>query len=84
MSAARATGCQGPREGVSSLGLGPLLAGVASELLRQLFLERALTEAQALGEGLRWSLRIVVVVNLWSATHYFIATRTLRAEEVKG
>ena len=66
------------------LGLGPLFAGFASDQLRQMFLERGLSEAGALGEGLRWSLRIIVAVNLWSAAHYFIATRTLRAEEVKG
>jgi MFS family permease len=66
------------------LGLGPLLAGFASDQLRQMFLERGLTADQALGEGLRWSLRIIVAVNLWSAAHYFIATRTLRAEEVNG
>ena len=66
------------------LGLGPLFAGFASDQLRQMFLERGLSEAEALGEGLRWSLRIIVAVNLWSAAHYFIATRTLRAEEVKG
>ncbi len=66
------------------LGLGPLFAGIASDFLRQMFLERGLTEAQALGEGLRWSLRIIVAVNLWSAAHYFIAARTLREEEVKG
>jgi MFS family permease len=66
------------------LGLGPLFAGVASDNLRQMFLERGLSEAQALGAGLRWSLRIIVAVNLWSAAHYFIAARTLRAEEVKG
>jgi MFS family permease len=66
------------------LGLGPLFAGFASDQLRQLFLARGLGEAQALGQGLRWSLRFIVAVNLWSAAHYFIAARTLRAEEVKG
>ena len=66
------------------LGLGPLFAGFASDHLRQVFLDRGLSEAEALGEGLRWSLRIVVVVNLWSAAHYFIAARTLRAQEVQG
>jgi MFS family permease len=66
------------------LGLGPLFAGIASDQLRELFLERGLSEAEALGEGLRWALRIIVAVNLWSAAHYFIATRTLRAEEVNG
>jgi hypothetical protein len=66
------------------LGLGPLFAGIASDSFRQMFLERGLTQAEALGEGLRWSLRIIVAVNLWSAAHYFIAARTLREEEVKG
>jgi MFS family permease len=66
------------------LGLGPLIAGFSSDQLRQMFLERGLTADEALGEGLRWSLRIIVAVNLWSAAHYFIATRTLRAEEVQG
>jgi MFS family permease len=66
------------------LGLGPLFAGLASDQLRQMFLERGLSEAAALGEGLRWSLRIIVAANLWSAAHYFIATRTLRAQEVQG
>jgi predicted MFS family arabinose efflux permease len=66
------------------LGLGPLFAGFASDGLRQMFLGRGLSEAEALGEGLRWSLRLVVVSNLWSAAHYFIAARTLRAEEVQG
>jgi hypothetical protein len=37
-----------------------------------MFLERGLTEAQALGEGLRWSLRIIVGINLWLRHHYFI------------
>jgi MFS family permease len=66
------------------LGLGPYLAGVGSDHLRQYFLESGMTTADAQGQGLRWSLRLIVVVNLWSAVHYFIATRTLRAEEVKG
>jgi hypothetical protein len=66
------------------LGLGPWAAGFPSDQLRQMFQERGLSEAEALGEGLRWSLRVVVVVNLWSAAHYFIAARTLRAEEVQG
>jgi MFS family permease len=65
------------------LGLGPYLAGIGSDHLRQFFIDSGMSAAQADGEGLRWSLRIIVVVNLWSAVHYFIAARTLRAEEVK-
>jgi MFS family permease len=66
------------------LGFGPLFAGFSSDYLRDLFLEQGMTKPQALGEGLRWALRIIVFVNLWSAVHYFIAARTLRAQEVKG
>jgi predicted MFS family arabinose efflux permease len=65
-------------------GLGPVLAGMGSDHLRQLFVESGMSAAQADGEGLRWSLRIIVLVNLWSAVHYFLAARTLRAEEAKG
>jgi MFS family permease len=65
------------------LGLGPLIAGLTSDLLRQSFMSRGLTEPEALAEGLRWSLRIMVCVNLWSAVHYFIAARTLREQEAK-
>jgi MFS family permease len=63
------------------LGLGPLLAGIASDVLRDRFVGDGMSEPAALAEGLRWSLRIMVVVNLWSAVHYFLAARTLRAEE---
>jgi MFS family permease len=66
------------------LGLGPLIAGITSDVLRKMFVSDGMGEAQALAEGLRWSLRIMVVVNLWSALHYFLAARTLRAEEAKG
>ena len=65
------------------LGLGPLIAGITSDVLRKMFVSDGMSEAQALAEGLRWSLRIMVVVNLWSALHYFLAARTLRAEEAK-
>jgi MFS family permease len=65
------------------LGLGPYLAGIGSDWLRQYLRASGMSEAQALADGLRWSLRLIVVVNLWSAVHYFLATRTLRADEAK-
>lgn len=34
------------------------------------------SEPQALAEGLRWSIRITVLINLWSALHYWQAGRT--------
>lgn len=66
------------------LGLGPYLAGIGSDQLRRFFVASGMSEAQALGDGLRWSLRLIVVVNLWSALHYFLAARTLREEEAKA
>lgn len=62
------------------LGFGPLLAGMLSDGLRGAFIERGVGESAALAEGLRWSLRILVFVNIWSAFHYFRAARTLREE----
>ncbi len=64
------------------LGFGPWLVGILSDFLRASLLESGQSETQALADGLRWSLRIVVIVNLWSAVHYFIAARTLRAQTV--
>lgn len=69
---------------IIGLGLGPLIAGITSDVLRDEFVSRGMGEAQALAEGLRWSLRVMVVVNLWSAAHYFLAARTLRAEAAKA
>ncbi len=31
-------------------------------------------------ESLRWALLVSTVFNLWSAVHYLLAARTLRAE----
>jgi len=62
------------------LGFGPLLVGILSDVLRTSYVDHGIGEAQALADGLRWALRITVLVNLWSALHYFLAARTLREE----
>lgn len=62
------------------LGFGPLLVGTLSDALRTTFVAQGVPEAQALAQGLQWSLRILAVVNLWAAIHYFVAARTLREE----
>lgn len=56
---------------IIGLGLGPLLVGVLSDWLEP-----------ALGvESIRYALLSVVVVgNVWSALHYYLASRTLRAD----
>jgi MFS family permease len=66
------------------LGLGPVLAGVVSDQFNAWFIARGMAETEALGEGLRWSLRTLVIVNLLSALHYLLAARTLRQEGVKA
>jgi MFS family permease len=62
------------------LGLGPLLAGYLSDYLNALFLRQGMAPALAVAEGLRWSLCILSVVNLWSAYHYILAARHFRQD----
>jgi MFS family permease len=60
------------------MGLGPVAVGVASDLFAR---------GAGLGAGsLRWALIAVALVNVWSAVHYLLAARTLRADlaSVKG
>lgn len=53
------------------LGLGPLFAGFLSDMLRGTYGE----------ESIRYSLFFLAVVgNIWSALHYFLASRTLRED----
>ena len=65
------------------LGFGPLFTGIVSDALRGWFVERGAEEAQALADGLRWSLRIMTVVSLCAAYYYFRAARTLREESYR-
>ena len=52
------------------LGLGPLATGLVSDLLRP-----------AYGyESIRYALACMVSVNIWCAAHYYLATRTLKAD----
>ncbi|HKU42806.1 MAG TPA: hypothetical protein VJR89_31825, partial [Polyangiales bacterium] len=62
------------------LGLGPLLTGALSDLIGARFVIAGRAPAAASGEGLRWALAIMTLVNLWSAWHYARAARTLRAD----
>jgi MFS family permease len=58
------------------MGLGPLAVGVASDFLAR---------TAGLGDAsLRWALLLVTLVNLWSAVHYFLGARTLRADIAQG
>jgi len=93
------------------LGLGPMLAGVFSDFLKNFFMTQggnvvamidwdswqapatALRELfatafddyhtdvrRATGDGLRWSLRILILVNIFSVWFYLVGARKVRAE----
>jgi MFS family permease len=62
------------------LGLGPLFSGWLSDTLNHYLLDEGVDAAQAKADGLRWAMRAMVFVNLWSVWHYWRATRTLRQD----
>jgi MFS family permease len=62
------------------LGLGPLMAGLVSDVLKQMFIDNGASAAQATGDGLRWSLRIITLINVFSVWFYVLAARKLREE----
>lgn len=62
------------------LGLGPLLTGVFSDLFAAQLIAQGLNETIASTQGLRSSLCVMTIVNVWSAFHYMRAARTLRED----
>lgn len=52
------------------LGLGPMTTGLLSDFLRPEYGDLSI----------RYALMTVVMVNIWCATHYYMATRTLRED----
>ncbi len=52
------------------LGLGPQAVGIMNDLVFARFGD----------EAVRYSLLVIVVANLWSATHFYLASRTIRAD----
>jgi hypothetical protein len=62
------------------LGLGPMFTGALSDVLKEYFVAQGIVEKIALADGLRWSIRITVLINLWSALHYYLAGKTLRED----
>jgi MFS family permease len=55
------------------MGLGPLMVGVISDKLSK----------RAGVESLAYALVVVGLVNLWSAYHYFLGSRTFRSDVIK-
>jgi MFS family permease len=62
------------------IGLGPMLTGRISDVIRESLLSSGMAEAAARADGLKYALCLMSVVNLWSAVHYFRAARTLRED----
>jgi len=56
------------------MGLGPAFVGWTSDRLQPI----------AGVESLRWALLISTLFNVWSAIHYLLAAKTLRAELAIG
>jgi len=55
---------------IIGMGFGPQTVGIISDFLNAAYGQ----------ESLRYALLIVGFVNLWSATHFYLASRTLRAD----
>jgi MFS family permease len=62
------------------LGLGPTLTGQVSDLMRGRFVAGGMDETLAIAQGLRYALCIMILVNVWSAIHYMIGARSIRAD----
>jgi MFS family permease len=62
------------------LGLGPIFTGALSDLFRTMMVSQGVDSTLAVADGLRWAIRVTIVINLWSALHYFLAARTLRED----
>jgi hypothetical protein len=53
-------------------------------VLRTLLVAEGVDSTVAVADGLRWAIRVTVVINFWSALHYFLAARTLREDVAAG
>jgi len=62
------------------LGLGPVLTGMLSDAFKGVFARGGASELVATAQGLRWALAVMMSVNVWSALHYWLATRELRQD----
>ena len=66
------------------IGLGPMLTGLFSDLIRDDLMTQGMALEAARADGLKYALCIMSVVNLWSAWHYLRAARTLREDIVRS
>ena len=67
---------------IVGLALGPTAVGILSDMINPMIdvgaREGAAATAYATAQGLRWSLVICSVVGLWSALHFYLASRSLK------
>lgn len=66
------------------LGLGPMFTGGMSDLFKDYLVSQGVAEKVALADGLRWSIRVTLLMNFWSALHYYLAAKTLREDIEAG
>jgi len=66
------------------LGLGPMFTGFLSDALNARFVAQGMAKEQASADGLQWALCIATTINLWSALHYYLATKTLNEDIALG
>ncbi|MGH8178848.1 MAG: spinster family MFS transporter [Steroidobacter sp.] len=66
------------------LGLGPMFTGKLSDIFKNMLVDQGVAEKVALGEGLQWAILVTVLINLWAATHYMLAARTLSKDISDG
>jgi MFS family permease len=64
------------------LGLGPIATGHVSDTLREYFLDRGVDNATASGDGLRYSMLLMLAANVGSAIFYLRAARHVRGDLV--
>ncbi len=62
------------------IGLGPMLTGLFSDLIRDDLMIQGMALEAARADGLKYALCIMSAANLWSAWHYICAARTLRED----
>jgi hypothetical protein len=51
-----------------------------SDAFKGMFARGGASELVATAQGLRWALVVMICVNVWSALHYWLATRSLRED----
>jgi hypothetical protein len=59
-----------------------LVAGLVSDALREMFIAGGAGASQASGDGLRWSLRLITLINVFSVWFYLLGARRLREDAV--